>query len=181
MNIVLIGLRGCGKSSVSRLLAKMSKRPLLSTDLLFSYENNGQSISDFVAACHGDWRPFRDQEYAITCKASALDNLIIDCGGGIVVDCLQQNQEIFSARKVSALRRNGLLFWLNGDLQRLARKVQEDPSRPALNSHLPLLTVMQQRLPFYQQAAHHIIDIEGKTRKQIAHTILQQVGVIAAR
>jgi shikimate kinase len=172
MNIVLIGLRGCGKSSVSRLLAKMSKRPMLSTDLLFSYENNGQSIAEYVASCQGDWRPFRAQEYQIICKTAALDNIIIDCGGGIVVDCNEHRQEIFSHRKVEVLRRNGRLFWLHGDLHRLAAKVQTDNNRPALASALPLLTLMEQRLPFYQQAAHHTILIDDKPRQEIAREIL---------
>ncbi|MBF0097562.1 MAG: shikimate kinase [Magnetococcales bacterium] len=172
MNIVLIGLRGCGKSSVSRLLAKMSKRSVLSTDLLFSYENGGQSIADYVAACQGDWRPFRAQEYQIICKAAALDHIIIDCGGGIVVDCNEHRQEIFSYRKVKMLRRNGRLFWLHGDLPRLAAKVQTDRSRPNLSSQLPLLTLMERRLPFYQQAAHHTILIDNKSRQEIAHEIL---------
>lgn len=173
VNLVLIGLRGCGKSSVSRYLAQLSKRPLLSTDLLISYEQGGRSIAEIVAAYQGDWRPFRDMEYAVARKVAALDGIIIDTGGGMVVDWDAQGQEIWSERKVSLLRRTGRLVWLEGDVQRLAAKVAGDQARPALSDRLAVEEVMERRLPFYRQAANFVVNIEGKTRKQLAREILQ--------
>lgn len=173
VNLVLIGLRGCGKSSVSRHLAQLSKRPLLSTDLLISYEQGGRSIAEIVADCQGDWRPFRDMEYDVASKVAALDGIIIDTGGGMVVDWNGQREEIFSERKVSLLKRNGLLVWLHGDVQRLAAKVESDQARPALSDQLGVEEVMQRRLPFYQQAADWVVDVEGKTRKALAREIIQ--------
>ncbi|MEO5340665.1 MAG: shikimate kinase [Magnetococcus sp. MYC-9] len=176
MNIVLIGLRACGKSSVGRRLSCLSRRPLLSTDLLISYEQGGQSIPEMVAACQGDWRPFRDREYAVACKVAALDGIIIDTGGGMVVDWDAQGQEIFSERKMAVLKRNGFVVWLQGDLHRLLHKVQGDSSRPALGDPSALEQLMERRLPFYQRAADWVVEIEGKSRKQLAQTILNRAG-----
>ena len=176
MNIVLIGLRACGKSSVSRHLSRLSKRPVLSTDLLVSYEQGGRSIADIVTACQGDWRSFRDMEYAVACKAAVLDGIIIDCGGGMVVDWDDQGREMFSARKVSVLKKNGFVVWLQGDVQRLAQKVQGDATRPALSDSLDIAEVMERRLPFYRQAADWTVDIEGKTRKELAQENMHHVG-----
>ena len=45
MNLILIGMRGVGKSNLSRRLAVLAKRSVLSTDLLIEYENGGKSIA----------------------------------------------------------------------------------------------------------------------------------------
>lgn len=173
MNIVLIGLRACGKSSVSRHLSLLSKRPVLSTDLLISYEQGGQSIADMIATTQGDWQPFRDREYTVACKVAALDGIIIDTGGGMVVDWNAQGEEVFSTRKVTVLKKNGFVVWLQGDVEHLARKIQGDASRPTLSDHLAIEEVMRRRLPFYQQAADYTLPIAGRTRRELAKEILR--------
>lgn len=175
MNVILIGLRACGKSNISQRLSRLSKRPVLSTDLLISYDNSGRSITDIVASHAGDWRPFRDMEYAVACKVAALDGVIIDAGGGMVVDWNDERQEVYSKRKISRLKQNGFVVWLQGDVQRLAQKVRGDVTRPSLSDQLAVEEVMRQRLPFYQQAADLTITIEAKTRKQLAQEIYQQL------
>lgn len=177
MNVILIGMRASGKSNISRRLSLWSKRPVISTDLLISYENAGQSIAEIVASHNGDWRPFRAMEYAIVCKVASLDGIICDAGGGIVVDCNEQGQEIYSERKVAVLKRNGFVVWLQGDVQRLVQKVQNDSTRPALSDRLAIEEVMRSRLPFYRQAADLVVNIEGLTRKQLAWKIYQQLPV----
>ncbi|OQX33092.1 MAG: shikimate kinase, partial [Candidatus Sedimenticola endophacoides] len=84
MNIVLIGMRGAGKSSISRRLSLLTKRPVISTDLLIEYENDGLGIPGIVA--EQGWAAFREQEFRVIEKVTRLDNLIIDCGGGVIVD-----------------------------------------------------------------------------------------------
>ena len=57
MNINLIGMRGVGKSNVARRLSVLTKRPVMSTDVLIEYES-GMGLPQFVAA--RGWRAFRD-------------------------------------------------------------------------------------------------------------------------
>ena len=78
MNLVIVGMRGAGKSNVSRRLALISKRPALSTDDLVRYET-GQSIPDFVQ--QEGWSAFRDVEYQVLQKLLAMESAIVDCGG----------------------------------------------------------------------------------------------------
>jgi broad-specificity NMP kinase len=75
MNIVLIGMRGVGKTNIARRISFQTKRPVMSTDVLVEYET-GQSIPAFVAE-HG-WTAFRDAEHEVVGKLSRLDDLIID-------------------------------------------------------------------------------------------------------
>ncbi|MEW7982563.1 MAG: shikimate kinase [gamma proteobacterium symbiont of Phacoides pectinatus] len=169
MNIVLIGMRGAGKSSISRRLSLLTKRPVISTDLLIEYENDGLGIPGIVA--EQGWPAFREQEFRVIEKVTRLDNLIIDCGGGVIVDLDQDGNEIFSERKVSLLRASGRVVWLKGDIARLAARVQGDPSRPALDAVRSDGEVMRRRLPFYEMAADLVIDIETEKRKRLAKRI----------
>ena len=63
MNIVIIGMRGAGKSNVSRRLSVLVKRPVFATDDMIVYENGGKSIDDIIADNNGDWFQFRDLEF----------------------------------------------------------------------------------------------------------------------
>ena len=133
MNIVLIGMRGAGKSNISRRLSVMTKWPVVSTDLLIQYENQGKPISQIIAESGGDWRSFRDMEFDVVQKVSRLDNVIVDCGGGVVVDLDDNGDEIYSSRKVDLLKQSGKIIWLKGDIKRLAAKVKDDQERPTLD------------------------------------------------
>lgn len=171
MNIVLIGMRGAGKSNISRRLSVMTKWPVLSTDLLIQYENQGKPISQIIAEANGDWRAFREMEFEVVKKVAQLDNVIIDCGGGVVVDLDDQGDEIYSQRKMDLLKQNGKVIWLKGDIHRLAAKVKDDQERPTLDQVKSIEEVMTRRLPFYKQAADVIINIEEKKRKKLAKKV----------
>ncbi len=174
MNIVLIGMRGAGKSNISRRLSILTKRPVLSSDLLIKYDHGGRSIPQIIADANNDWGVFRDMEYEAVKKIALLDNLIVDCGGGVIVDLDEDGNEIFSQRKVGLLRQNGTIVWLQGDITRLTAKVRNDPSRPSLDAVRSTEELMWRRLPFYQQAADLVIDIEGKKRKTLAKKIAEK-------
>ncbi|PLY11978.1 MAG: shikimate kinase [Sedimenticola sp.] len=171
MNIVLIGMRGAGKSNISRRLSVMTKWPVLSTDLLIQYENQGKTIAQIIAETQGDWRAFRDMEFVVVRKVACLDNVIIDCGGGVVVDLDDQGNEIFSSRKIDLLKQNGKIIWLKGDIHRLAAKVKDDQQRPSLDQMKSTEELMQRRMPFYKKAADVIVDIEDKGRRRLAKKV----------
>ncbi|MBF0195446.1 MAG: shikimate kinase [Magnetococcales bacterium] len=168
----MIGMRGCGKSNISRRLSVLTKRNVLSTDALISYENQGNDISTIITKNSGDWRVFRELEYLIVKKTVALDDLIIDTGGGVVVDIDLNNKEVFSQRKVKLLKQNGLVIWLKGDISLLVKKVGEDINRPKLSSATSDIELMEMRLPFYKDAADIVINIDGKKRKDVAKEIM---------
>ncbi len=174
MNIVLIGMRGAGKSNISRRLSFLTKRPVLSTDLLIEYENGGRSIPEIIAATDGNWQLFRQMEFEVVQKLSVIDNAIIDCGGGIIVDVADDGSEVYSERKVDLLKANGQVVWLKGDIECLAAKVKGDQRRPTLDEARSAQEVMQRRMPFYQQAADIVLDIEGKRRRKIARKIYRK-------
>jgi shikimate kinase len=176
MNIVLIGMRGAGKSNISRRLCVLMKRDVVSSDLLIQYENEGKSIPEIVQDNQGNWRIFRDMEYNVVKKIAALDGLIIDCGGGVIVDLDENGNEVFSSRKVDLLREKGIVVWLKGDIARLAQKTKGDATRPTLDESKSAEEIMKRRLPFYEQAADIIIDIEGKNRSELAEIVHKKIS-----
>ncbi|MBF0107646.1 MAG: shikimate kinase [Magnetococcales bacterium] len=168
MNLILIGMRGAGKSNLSRRLSLLTKRPVMSTDALISYERGGATIPNILASLGGDWRAFRDLEAEVVRKVAGMNDVIVDTGGGVVIDLDDQGREVYSRRKMDLLRKNGRVFWLEGDIPRLAAKVAADPRRPPLSATESEETIMRRRRPFYERAADHVINIEGMRREILA-------------
>ncbi|MBF0341021.1 MAG: shikimate kinase [Magnetococcales bacterium] len=176
MNVVLIGPRGVGKSSVSRALARLTRWPLLSSDLLISYENDGLAIPDLLRLSRGNWRRFRELEFAVIAKLACLDRIIIDAGGGVVVDLDGEGAEIYSERKMNALKRNGFVVHLTGDHARLAAHAALDPNRPALSAAHSEEEIMRRREPFYQRAADLTLDTTHTRRVDLAQRIFDHLA-----
>jgi len=177
VNINLIGMRGVGKSNVARRLSVMTKRPVMSTDLLVEY-GLGMTIPELIAQHDGDWRVFRDAEFGVVKQLGALDGLIIDCGGGVIVDVDDAGTEIYSSRKIDLLRSRGPVVWLQGDIARLAAKTATDPTRPSLHAQKSAEQVMRSRLPFYEEAADFALFVDRGRRQEVARDIAGHFGLI---
>ena len=79
-NIVLIGMMGCGKTTVGKLLAQHLNRPLVDTDALIE-QREGRSIPDIFARDGEAY--FRALELDLCRELSEQDSLVIACGGGL--------------------------------------------------------------------------------------------------
>ncbi len=173
-SVTIIGMRGAGKSNVSRRLAVFSKRPVFATDTMVEYEAGGIPVGDLVRA--EGWPAFRARERAALVKIVKMPDIIIDAGGGLVIR-LEDGGERFNDANVDLLRAAGPVFWLRGDIARLVAKVEAKADRPALTDAAALLDLMERRQDFYARAATHVIDIEGKRREDIALEILDTLGM----
>ncbi len=177
LNINLIGMRGVGKSNVARRLSVLTKRPVMSTDLLVEYQF-GKTIPELISDSGGDWRVFRDAEFIVVQQLAALDGIIVDCGGGVIVDLDEDETEIYSARKLEALRSAGPVVWLQGDIARLAAKTADDPTRPSLHAQKSAEQIMRSRLPFYEEAADFSIFVERGARQAVAQAIAENYSLV---
>lgn len=163
MNIVLIGYRGTGKSTVGKVLAAKLGRGLVSTDKEI-VRRAGRSIPEIVAG-HG-WEHFRDLESDVCKDLGGQDNLVIDTGGGAILR--QQN--------VDALKRNGLLFWLTASVDTIAGRIGGDTERPSLTGAKSFVEeiqeVLRDRTPKYRAAADHSLSTDGRSIQQMVENIL---------
>lgn len=166
MNVVLIGYRGTGKSSVGKVLAARLDRPLLSTDAEI-VRLAGQTIPAIVEQ-HG-WEYFRDLESKVCQELAGQNGLIIDTGGGAIL----------RSQNVDVLKQTGKLFWLTASVETIAKRIESDTQRPSLTGTKSFIDeiqdVLQDRLPKYQAAADYVIETEGRSLSQVADEILARL------
>lgn len=171
MNIIFIGPRGVGKSKVSRKLSKLCGMSVISTDMIACYELGGKTIPAYIRECKGDWRPFRDLEFHILQRLTSANDIIVDCGGGIIFDVNENGKEILSTRKIDLLRKIGKIIALNQKISYLKEKVKEDFSRPSLSNTESYEQILQRRIPLYNSVADIQLHIDDMETEEVAKWI----------
>jgi len=170
MNIVLIGYRGTGKSTVGKALAAKLGRAVVSTDQEI-IRRAGRTIPEIVAG-HG-WEYFRDLESDVCKDLAGQNNLVIDTGGGAILR--KQNVEV--------LKQNGLLFWLTASVETIASRIGGDTQRPSLTGTKSFVEeiedVLSERTPSYQAAADHTLCTDARSVNQLVESILRLLDPVA--
>ena len=163
MNIVLIGYRGTGKSTVGRLLAGRLGREFVSTDEEI-VKRARRTIQEIVA--QQGWEYFRDLESDFCRELGSRDQLIIDTGGGAIL----------RAQNVEVLKKNGILIWLKASVETITKRIGGDNQRPSLTGTKSFVDeiqdVLRERTPKYQAVADHTIATDGLTPHQLTETLL---------
>ena len=163
MNIVLIGYRGTGKSTVGRLLAARLGRQLVSTDA--EIVKRAQHTIPEIVAQEG-WEYFRDLESDICRELAGRDQLVIDTGGGTIL----------RAQNVEVLKKNGIVFWLTASVETIVKRIGGDNQRPSLTGTKSFVDeiqdVLRERMPKYQAAADHIIATDDRFIDQLVEALL---------
>ncbi len=167
MNLVLIGYRGTGKSTVARLVAAQLGWRWLSTDARI-VEQAGCAIPDIVA--RDGWDHFRDLESAVCETLTQQDRLVIDTGGGIIL----------RPANIEALKRNSLVFWLTATVETITQRIAEDTQRPSLTAGATFVEEIQEvltaRTPQYRATADHSIATDHLSPESIASHIVTVVN-----
>lgn len=144
MNLVLIGMPGCGKSTIAKKLAEISGLPAVDIDQRI-VERINMPIRDFFARS-GEAR-FRQIEAEILAEVTLQTGQIIATGGGIVKDW----------ENVRRLRQSGKVYFLDRSLDQL----ETDPSRPLSSSREALRQLYDQRIDLYRAACDEQIENNG--------------------
>ena len=143
-NIVLIGMMGCGKTTVGRLLAQRLECPMADTDALIE-ERTGRTIPDIFAA-DGEAR-FRALELELCRELAGRRGLVVACGGGLP---LQDGA-------ISALKENGLVFWLDRDPGETYDSLDVSGRPLAQAGRADFIRRYQDRAPVYRRWADHTV------------------------
>lgn len=171
MSIVLVGYRGCGKTSVGRLLAERLRCELLDTDALI-VARAGMTIREIFA--QSGEPHFRQLESAALDDALAKRSTILSTGGGIILSPANRQKLKASARPVVYLACPPEVL-----LQRIQGDAASAINRPNLTSLGGGLDEVRQMLtfrePLYREVATLIIDAASHTPTQLADEILKQV------
>lgn len=143
-NIILIGMPGCGKSTVGKKLAQQLNRSFVDTDAEV-VRLAGKSIPDIFAE-DGE-AVFRDLETKVLAKFGQESGLVIATGGGCVT--MQRNYPL--------LHQNGTLFWIQRDIHALSVD-----GRP-LSAKGNLDEMYRIRQPMYQMFSDFVISNNATT------------------
>jgi shikimate kinase len=162
-SIVLVGLMGCGKSSVGRRLA--SRLGIGFVDADEEIERVAAKTIVEIFADHGE-AYFRDGERRVIGRLLASGPQVLATGGGAFIN-LETRAKI---------RERGVSVWLRAELPVLMRRVSKRDTRPLLKTGDPEATMrdlMAKRYPIYAEA-----DVTVESR-DVPHDIIVN-EVIAA-
>ena len=163
-NIVLVGFMGSGKSLTSNKLAGALNRKIVSTDKLIE-QRERRTITNIFRDSGEAY--FRQIEKETVKQVSEQTGIIIDCGGGVVLD----------PENVENLKKNGRVFYLSAPPERIYSNIKSQKHRPLLNVEDPQAKIgelLQARKPYYEKA-DIVIDAD-KSINQIAEDILEVVN-----
>ena len=143
-NIILIGMMGCGKTTVGRLLAQPLGLELVDTDAIIE-QRAGRSIPDLFSR-DGEAH-FRALELALCRELSGQSGLVIACGGGLPLQ----------DEAMAALKENGLVFWLDRDPGQTYDGLDVSGRPLAQGGREDFLARYALRSPIYRRWADYII------------------------
>ena len=143
-NIVLIGMPSAGKTTVGQLLARRTGKKFTDTDTL-AEQRIGMTIADYFHTSGED--AFRAREQETVAEVSAAGGQIIATGGGAIL----------RRENLTALRRNGLLVFLDRPIEQLTATVD----RPLASDREALRRRYEERYALYCAAADVYIKNDG--------------------
>lgn len=140
--LVMIGLMGCGKSSVGRRLGARLGLPFVDADE--EIERAAAKSINEIFADHGEAH-FRDGERRVILRLLGTGPRVLATGGGAFMH----------GETRAAIRRHGLSIWLKADLPMLMKRVMRRDTRPLLRTADPeavMRGLMAERYPIYAEA-----------------------------
>lgn len=157
-NLILIGMPGCGKSTIGRLLAEHLNKTFVDADEELTADY-GMSIPDIFAQ-EGE-SGFREKETVILEKLGKRSGLVIATGGGCVT----------KTANYPLLHQNGRIFWLQRDTSLLPTD-----GRP-LSQTNSLEKMYQARRPMYASFADYTIENDS-TIQQVLTSIIKEWEIL---
>jgi len=163
--ISLVGMPGCGKSTVGRQLARHLGLRFADTDAEIE-RRIGMGIRDFFAA-HGEER-FRDVEQDVIDELTQHGGHMLATGGGAVLR--PSNRD--------ALHSRGHVVYLRSTPEELFRRLRHDTQRPLLQVADPLRKLRElfrERDPLYRRTAHFTVEAARPSVHALTGMVLMQL------
>ena len=161
-NIYLVGFMGTGKTSSGREVAKRKKLTFLDLDELIELREK-RTISGIFSK---DGEPyFRKAEKKTLREICRENDLVVACGGGIVLD--KDNIEI--------MKRTGIIICLTSSAKAILERTSREGKRPLLQVDDPkkqIELLLKMRAPYYALADKKI-DTSKLSVKETAQEILR--------
>jgi shikimate kinase len=161
-NIVLTGFMGTGKTTVGKLLAKKLNRQFFDTDKIIEERLQATISEIFKKIGEPKFREFETQTISLI---SNLQDAVISCGGGTVVNPVN----------VANLNKNGIIINLYASADHILKRIGENDSRPLIkkmiNPFEEITKLLAQRQKAYKECAF-AVNTENLTPEQVVDKIL---------
>ena len=165
-SLVLVGLMGCGKSSIGKRLSTRLGLPFIDADE--EIERVAQKSISEIFADHGE-AFFRDREAKVIARLLASGPQVLATGGGAFI----------TSETREKIREAGVSIWLRADLPVLMRRVGKRDTRPLLKNGDPeqvMKDLMASRYPIYGEA-----DLTVESRDVPHDSIVSEIVAALAR
>ncbi|TWT98963.1 shikimate kinase AroL [Neorhodopirellula pilleata] len=169
LHLYLTGYRGCGKSTVAKLLAGRLQRAVVDLDEVIETDAK-MTIAEIFAS--ENETGFRNRETESLLRIALAPAQVISLGGGAILR--EENRR--------TIRHTGVCIWLDADPEVIAARLSSDSTtgdrRPSLTGQ-PVLQeihdVMAQRETLYREAADLRIDTSGLSIETVVDQIVAAV------
>lgn len=174
MNLILVGLRGSGKTTVGRMVAARLGRPFLDLDDVVARSLGAATVAEAWRA-HGQ-AGFREAETRALRDVLMIDSRVVALGGGTptapgTADLLREARErtviVYLVASAAALR------------VRLA--TTDISSRPSLTGADPLAEieiVLAGRDPLFRELADAVVETDEKSVEEVAERVAALAGAV---
>lgn len=165
LSIALVGMPGCGKSTVGRHLARHLGLGYQDTDTEIE-RRLGMPIREYFGA-HGE-ASFRDVESTVIDELTRAEGLVLATGGGAVLR--PSNRDALHSRM--------RVFYLRATPEDLHRRLRHDTQRPLLQVADPLRRLRElyrERDPLYRRCAHFVVEAARPSVNALVGMVLMQL------
>lgn len=168
MNIVLIGFKNAGKTSIGKLLAEKLNKPFIDTDSLIEqshYLTNNIFLTARNIYQDKGGKHFRDIEKTVILTLNNIGDSIIATGGGTILD----------NDNVAQLKKEGELIYLSASFDTLLTRLKSQLSPAFLDQNqleISFANLYKQRKNIYKKIADIEIDTDNKSILTLADEII---------
>ncbi len=167
-NIFLVGPMGVGKSTIGRLMAENLKMRFIDCD--DEIEKQSGAKIPLIFEYEGEIG-FRKREQAIIAELTALQNIILSTGGGVVL--APENRQYLKSR--------GEIIYLHAAVDELLKRTAHSHNRPLLRTGNRLSKIKElynERHPLYESIANIIIETGQRSIHQVVKIVLKQLNKV---
>ena len=170
MNIILIGMPGCGKSTVGSILSKLIGYRFLDTDLVIQ-NMEGKVLQDVID--EDGLSTFMTAEEKALCSVYC-DTTVIATGGSAV----------YSDRGMRYLSTVGKIVYLRAEISEIEKRLTNLASRGVAGAKEKTLSqIFEERRPLYEKYADCVVDADSGEAADVALKIvdLLKKDIISSR
>lgn len=163
MNIVLIGMPGCGKSTIGVLLAKALMLDFVDTDLLIQ-KKHLKTLSEIIDS--EGLEAFKEKESEVLSEIS-FKNSLIATGGSAV----------YSKSGMENLKKGATVVYLKLSPSEIKGRIKNIKTRGiVMEKGVTIDSLYRERAPLYEKYADYVLDCEGLTLEECVSALSEIFG-----